>query len=68
MRLKKLLDDLKLNMTIFSFLDEIKSFIDCGEKLYRAPPTYIDRIIRDAQKEVNEDFPPRESFRALVEI
>ena len=55
-------------MTIFSFLDEIKSFIDCGEKLYRAPPTYIDRIIRDAQKEVNEDFPPRESFRALVEI
>ena len=44
------------------------SVIDCGEELYRTPPAYIDRIIRDAQKEVNRDIPPQESFMALVEI
>ena len=68
MRLNELLDDLKLNMTIYSFLGEIMSVIDCGEELNRAPPAYIDRIIRDAHKEVNGDIPPQESFRALVEI
>ena len=68
MRLNELLDDLKLNMTIYSFLGEIMSVIDCGEELNRAPPAYIDRIIRDAHREVNGDIPPQESFRALVEI
>ena len=28
------------------------SVIDHGEELYRAPPAYIDRIIRKAQKVV----------------
>ena len=43
------------------------SVIDHGEELYRAPPAYIDRIIRKAQKVVNGDISPAESFRALVE-
>ena len=58
MRLNKPLYDLKLNMNIDSFLGEIMSVIDCGEEIFRAPPAYIDRIIRDAQKEVNGDIPP----------
>ena len=56
MRLNELLDDLKLNMTIYSFLGEIMSVIDCGEELNRAPPAYIDRIIRDAHEEVRFDY------------
>ena len=32
------------------------SVIDRGEELYRAPPAYIDRIIKNAQKVVNMDI------------
>ena len=36
----KLLDNHKINMTIMSV-------IDGGENLFRAPPAYVNRIIRD---------------------
>ena len=68
MVINKLLDNHKPTMTIKSSLGEITSVINRGEELYRAPPPNIDRIIRDARKEINGDIPPQKLFRALVEI